>query len=89
MYTNFTLFPCCFQDNDYFSLYKKYLTCYDFSTSKQWLAGTFSLASPYDSYAFIIGLYYLHSCFISGKFFLVIVRICFLRTIAAVKDKGF
>lgn len=36
-----------------------------------------------------LGLYYLQSCLISGKFFFVIVRICWRLTIAAVRDSGF
>lgn len=35
------------------------------------------------------GLYYLQSCLMSGKLFLVIVLICCLRTMAALKESGF
>jgi hypothetical protein len=53
--------------------------------------GTFNFGGAffYASSGLMTGLYYLQSCLISGKFFLVIDFICLRRTIAAVKDKGF
>jgi hypothetical protein len=92
IYTNLTDFPWFFHTTDYFSEYRKYLTCSDFSTRIQCELGTLSLAIWllfYKSSDLNIGLYSLQSCLTSGKFFLLIDLTCWRRTIAAVNEIGF
>lgn len=81
MYTIFTLLPCSRHNCISYSLWRKYLECYNFSRSMEWVSGTLSAV-------FITGLYSLQSCLISGYFFLVSSLIFFLRMIAMVIATG-